>query len=136
MNKPSQNTITHSSLILALSVLICLPVHAESAAIAEQKATIAPTTMENCHAMQAQKQKMLDDMKVQDSELTEQLAKMNSAPDDKKVGMIAAVVTHMVEQRIAMDARKAKLEDMMMQHMQMGKDAMLQDPIPKEIGKK
>jgi hypothetical protein len=35
---------------------------------------------------------------------------------------MTAVLTHMVEQRIIMDARKAKME--MMKHMQMGKEAV------------
>jgi hypothetical protein len=78
---------------------------------------------------------MMADMKAQDAELTEQLTKMNSAPEDKKMGLMAAVVTHMVEQRIAMDARKAKMEEAMMQHMmqhmQMGKESMAQCPMMK-----
>ena len=44
------------------------------------------------------------------------------------MGLMAAVITHMVEQRIAMDARKAKMEEEMMkhmmQHMQMGKESI------------
>ncbi len=52
-------------------------------------------------------------MKAQDAQLTEQLTKMNRAPEDKKMGLMAAVLTHMVEQRITMDARKAKMEEEM-----------------------
>ena len=36
--------------------------------------------------------------------------------------LMAAVLTHMVEQRITMDARKAKME--MMKHIQMGKETV------------
>ncbi len=129
-----------SSLALALGVVVGLPVQAESvAAITAVNKTIPePKTMENCHSMPAQKQKMLDDMKAQDAGLTEELAKMNSAPDDKKVGLMAAVVTHIVEQRIAMDARKAKIEEMMMLHMQMRKEAeaMPHAAAPTESNKK
>jgi len=39
--------------------------------------------MERCQEMKAQKQKMMADMKAQDAELTEQITKMNSAPEDK-----------------------------------------------------
>ena len=73
--------------------------------------------MEGCAAMKEQKQKMKEDMKAHDAQLTEQVAKMNSAPQDKKTDLLAAVVTHMVEQRIAMDARKAKMEEEMMKGM-------------------
>jgi hypothetical protein len=91
--------------------------------------------MEHCQAMKEQKQKMKDDMKAQDAELTEQLSQMNSAPEDKKIGLMAAVFTKMVEQRITMDGRKAKMEEEMMkhmmQHMQMGKESMSQCPMMK-----
>ena len=81
-----------------------------------------------CQAMKEQKEKMTADMKAQDAELTEQVAAMNNAPVDKKTDLMAAVVTHMVEQQTAMNARKAKMEEEMMrhmmQHMQMGKKSM------------
>ena len=91
--------------------------------------------MERCEAMKEQKQKMKEDMKAHDAQLTEHVARMNSAPQDKKTDLLAAVVTHMVEQRIAMDARKSKMEEEMMkhmmQHMQMGKESMAKCPMMK-----
>ena len=87
--------------------------------------------MESCQKMKEQKQKMMEDMKAQNAELTEQLTKMNSASEDKKMSLMAAVITHMVEQRITMDARKAKMEEEMMQHMQMGQKSMSQCPMMK-----
>jgi hypothetical protein len=91
--------------------------------------------MERCQEMKEQKQKMKEDMKAQDAQLTEQLTKMNRAPGDKKMGLMASVLTHMVEQQITMDARKAKMEEEMMkhmmQHMQMGKESMSQCPMMK-----
>jgi hypothetical protein len=56
-------------------------------------------------------------LRLGDAELTEHVAKMNRAPEDKKTDLTAAVHTHMVEQRITMDARKAKVEEEMMKHM-------------------
>ena len=89
--------------------------------------------MERCKTMKEQKQQMKDDMKAQDARLTEQLATMNRAPDDEKVDLMAAVLTHMVEHRIVMDARKAAMEEEMMKHMmqhgQMGKDSMALCPM-------
>ena len=94
-------------------------------------------TMERCQEMMEQRQKMMEDIKAQDAQLTEQVAEMNSAPEDKKMSLMAAVITHMVEQRIAMDARKAKMEEEMMkhmmEHMQMGKESMSQCPMMKGI---
>jgi len=91
--------------------------------------------MEGCQEMKEQKQKMKEDIEAQDAALTEQIAKMNSAPDDKKMSLMADVITQMVEQRITMDARKAKMEEAMMrhmmEHMQMGKESMSQCPMMK-----
>ena len=50
----------------------------------------------------------------------EQLAEMNRAPEGQKTDQMAAILTHLVEQRIAMDARKAAMEEAMMEHMQLG----------------
>ena len=119
-----------SSLALALALAICSPVHAQSPEPTEGKTMTAATMMERCQKMKQQKQDMKDDIKAQDAQLTEQLANMNRAPEDQKTGIMAAVLTHMVEQRIAMDARKAQMEEAMMQHMmqhmQMGKESMSQ----------
>ena len=92
--------------------------------------------MEQCQEMKEQKAKMKADMKAHDAQLTEKLAIMNRAPQDKKTDLMAAVVTHMVEHRIAMDARKAKMEEKMMQHMmqhmELGKESMSKCPMMKD----
>ena len=134
-NQTNTNLVIRSSLALALALALWSPVQARSAEPAEGKVMTEAKMMERCQEMMEQKQKMKEDMKAQDAELTEQLTKMNSAPEDKKMGLMAAILTHMVEQRIAMDARKAKMEEEMMkhmmQHMQMGKESMPQCPMMK-----
>jgi hypothetical protein len=45
------------------------------------------------------------------------------------LGQIGVARTHMVEQRITLDVRKAKREEHMMQHMQMGKESASQCPM-------
>jgi hypothetical protein len=96
--------------------------------------------MEHCQDMMQQKQKMKEDMKAQDAQLTEHLARMNRAPASQKVDLMAAVLTHVVEQRIAMDARKEKMDEAMMkhmmEHMQMGKESMSECPMMKEMDAK
>jgi hypothetical protein len=87
--------------------------------------------MQSCKAMNEKKEKMKVEMKAQNTKLTEQVAKMNLAPKDKKTDLMAAVLTRMVENRIAMDARKAKMKEEMMQHMQVGKESMEQCPMMK-----
>jgi uncharacterized protein HemX len=142
-----QSTLTfaiRSSLLLAVAVAFAVaiwsPVQAQKAEPAEGKMKMDGKMMEGCEAMQAQKKAMMEDMKAQDVELTEHVAQMNSAPADKKVDQIAAVVTHMVEQRIAMDARMAKMHEEkmehMMEHMQMDKESMAQCPMMKDMSEK
>ena len=126
-----------SGLALAFVLAVWSPVQAQSAAPAEVKHPMEATLMERCQKMKQQKQEMKEDIKAQDAQLTEQLANMNRAPADQKTGLVAAVLTHMVEQRIAMDARKAQMEEAMMQHMmqhmQMGKESMSQCPMMKSM---
>ena len=89
--------------------------------------------MECCREMMAQKKQMMETTKTQDTDLKEQLAKMKSAPEDKKMDLMAATLTLMAEQRIAMNAQKAKMEDVMMthmmKHMQMGQGSMEHCPM-------
>ncbi len=96
--------------------------------------------MEGCQEMKAAKQSLKQDVQSQNDALTEQLAAMNRAPASEKMGLMAAVVTKMAEQRMTMEARKATMEEEMMkhmmQHMQMGKESMSQCPMMKDMGDK
>ena len=134
-NHTNTKLVIGSILTLALALAIWSPVQSRSAEPAEGKMMMEGKMMERCRMMKEQKQKMKEDMKAQDAELTEQVAKMNSAPVDKKMGLMAAVITRMAEQRITMDGRKAKMQEEMMrhmmQHMQMGKESMAQCPMMK-----
>jgi hypothetical protein len=130
-NRKNTNPVLRPSLALALALAIWIPAHAQSPKPAA-KMTEA-TMMEHCQEMKEQKQRLKDDGDAQNAQITAQLSEMNSAPKDKKMNLMAAVVTHAVEQRIAMDARKAKMEEEMMmhmmEHMQMGKESMSQCPM-------
>jgi hypothetical protein len=129
------NLLIRSSLALALALAIWSPVRAQSAAPAEGKNMMEGKMMECCQAMKEQKEKMMAEIKAQDAELTAQIAAMNSAPEGKKLGLLAAVVTRRVEQRTAMNGRMEKMHEQMMQHMmqhmQMGKESMSQCPMMK-----
>jgi hypothetical protein len=130
-NQTNTNLAIRSSFALGLALAVWSPLHAQVTQPTEGKAMAEATMMERCQEMKDQKQKLKEDMKAQDAQLTEQLAEMNRAPKDKKVGLMATALTGMVQQRITMDARKAKTEDEMMQHMQMGKESMSQCPMMK-----
>jgi hypothetical protein len=96
--------------------------------------------MADCKDMMAQKQKIKADVKAQDSQLALELGRMNRAPSDKKVDLMATLLTRMVEQRLSMDARKEKMEEEMMQHMMrhmsMEKGAMADCPMMKKMAAK
>jgi iron-sulfur cluster repair protein YtfE (RIC family) len=140
------NLVVRSSLVLTLALAIgnlsaCAENHSgsgpaamsQSSGPAGGKMITEDKMLERCQELMKQKQKMMDDMKAQDSELTEHVAKMNSAPKDKKIRLMAAVITRIVEQRTAMHVRMEKMQEMMMQHMlehmQMGKDSLAQCPM-------
>ncbi len=132
------HSILASSLILALSLAIWVPAQAQSAAPAEAKPNPDAQATEPSMAMMEHHQKMMADMKTQDAQLTEQVAAMNSAPEGKKLDLLAAVVTKMVEQRTAMTARMESMHDemmknmkpqMMKQQMQMGQNPMSKPPM-------
>jgi hypothetical protein len=133
----NMNLAIRSSLALALALAVWCPVQARSAEPAEGKTIMETKMMERCQAMKEKKEKMMADIKAQDAELTVQVAKMNSAPADKKMDLMAGILTQMAERRIAMDARKAKMEEEMiqhmMQHLQMGRQSISHCPMMKTM---
>ncbi len=124
-----------TSLGFVLVLAIWCPLHAQTPEPAQGKAMTKATMMEHCRGMKAHKQKLAEDIEAQDAQLTQRLAEMNRAPDDRKTGLMASIITQMAEQRMALDARKAKMEDEMMrhmmEHMQMGKESMAECPVMK-----
>ncbi len=134
-NQTNTKLIVRSSLALALALAVWSPAQAQSAEPAKAGNMTKAKMMEHCQEMKEQKQKLKEDGKAQDDRLTGQLSEMNRAPEDKKMGLMATVLTNMVEQRITMDARKAKMEEAMMkhmmEHMQIGKESMSQCPMMK-----
>lgn len=90
----------------------------------------ATATMKSCQAMAAEKQKLMKDIQAQDAELAKQVARMNSAPANRKMDRMAALITRMVTQRTVMNVRQAKMQEGIMQHMiqhiQMGKESLAQ----------
>jgi hypothetical protein len=126
-----------SSLVLIAALATGPRVQAKAAAPPGGMQMTESQMKDQCKDMMEQKKKLAADMKSQDAELTEQVAKMNRAPGDKQMTQMAAVITQIVEQQVAMDERKAKMEDEMMahmmQHMQMGKDSMAQCPMMKDM---
>ena len=132
-NKTNRNVLMSSSftllLVLALALVIWSPALSQPVETTEGKTMMGPQPMGCCQDMKAQKEEMWKDIKAQDVALTELVAKMNSAAKDKKVDLMAAVITCMVELRIANDTRNERMQEdvmmHMMMHMQMGQELCL-----------
>lgn len=158
-NQSHANLLIRSSLALTLSAVLWAPLQAQSTMpmkdkpmmdgkTAGQVQTVEPAKgmmmegkmKEHCQEMQEQKQKMMAEMKAQDTALTAQVASMNNAPKDKKPDLLTAIVTRMAEERTAMNDRKAMMDEKMMrhmtEHMQMGEKSMSQCPMMKGMDEK
>jgi Spy/CpxP family protein refolding chaperone len=137
----TKNSLLRSSMAFAVMIAIYTPASSWSAEPTEGKEMkMESKMMEKCEEMKKEKQKMQAEMKAQDAELTAAVATMNSAAQDKKLDLVAAVVTRLVEQRSAMHAQKAKMEEKMMkhmmEHMEMGKESMSKCPMMKGMDEK
>lgn len=135
-----KNIAIGSGLVLMMTLIVWSPISAFSAQPAKPQETKEATPKERCQAMMKQKKEMMAELKVQDAELTEQVAEMNSASDDKKQELIAGVITQIVKQRVSRDVQMEKMHSEMMshmmQHMQGDKDSMSDCPMMKGMMKK
>ena len=135
----SRRPLLQTILALACALAFWSPARAQDAEPSGTKMKMEGKMMDQCQEMKAHKEKMMAEMKAQDAALTAQVAAMNSAPESKKPGLMAAIVTTMLEQRIARDAHKAKMEEEMMQHMMkhmQSKEDMSACPMMKEMDDK
>jgi hypothetical protein len=83
--------------------------------------------------MQEQRAKMMVDMKAQDAQLAGQIYEMNHASADKKLDLMAAIVTRMAAQRTDMNARMETMHEAMVKNTQMDQDNMSSDPMMQGI---
>lgn len=104
-----------SILTLALAWSTWSPI--SQAADPAEKKMMEGGMMEQCQVMMEQKQKMREVTKAQDAELTTLVSKLANAPEAKQISVMAEIITQMVEQRIAIHARQAQMDEGMMKHM-------------------
>ncbi len=141
MKDRTNRNLLCSSLALALTVAIGLPLQVRAAEPTPDKMMMGgkgpehrQAMMEQHKAMMQRCQTMMADMKTQDTELIAQVAKLNSAPKEQKVELLAAIVTDLVKQRAAMNARMQEMQGQMM--MPMGKESMPEHPMMDTMGEK
>jgi hypothetical protein len=130
--------ILRSCFALSVALTLWSPLRAQPVEPMDMKMKPDGKMMADCQEIMAKKEKMAADMKAQDAELTEHVAKMNRATGAEQTKIMAAVVTHMLELRISTDAQRTKMETAMMahmaEHMKMGADGMAGCPMMKGMG--
>ena len=129
------NLVIRSSLVLALAVALWSPVQVRSAEPADGKMMMGgkmmseTNMMQRSEAMQEQRGKMAADLKAQDAQLAGQIYEMNHAAADKKLDLMAAIVTQMAAQRTAMNARMETMHEAMVKNTQLEQGKMSSTPI-------
>ncbi len=70
-----------------------------------------------CQELNSEAHQLMADMNSQDAALADELRTMNSSSESEKVGVLASIVTQLVEQRATLDVRMERLHQSMTQHM-------------------
>jgi hypothetical protein len=121
---------------LFLMMAIGAPCMAQSPEAGHRKKMISGKRAEHCAEMKQHHQKMMEEMKARDAELDELAAKMNAAPQDQKVDLMAEIVTRMVKERSAMHAKMEGVQGGMLERMPIGRGPMGDCPTMKEMEEK
>ena len=99
--------------LLATLVAVTFPLAAVTAEDSSKTETTDQKQEQNSGMMgmkgMMDKGQMMSNWKGQDAELDKLVAEMNSAPADKKLDAVAAVLTKLVEQRLAMHEQMRKM---------------------------
>ena len=105
-NLTIQRRTLQAGLLLAATVGIGIPAHALYAKPTEEKTAPGPRLMERKMMTPAAHQKMMEehrkmmaDLTTKDAELTELVTKLNRAPQDQKIDLVADIVTRLVAQQ-------------------------------------
>ena len=124
------------ALTSALAVMAPGPIRA--ADTTEGKTAKPGKMMADCKSMMTEKKAMMSAMQTADAALTSQVTAMNNAPAAQKTELMAGVLTALVEQRVAMNAKAGAMSDKMMSHMmghmEAGGGSMADCPMMKEGG--
>ena len=127
-NHMNMKFVAGSTLTLVLALVVWSPALQSAEHPSEHPSMNAK--MKSCQAMTAEKQKLAKDLQAQDAELNRQVARMNRAPANRKMDLMAAIITRLVTQCTVTNARQAKLQEGMIQHVaqhiQMGKESLSQ----------
>jgi hypothetical protein len=116
--KTAMNTklVIRSTLAMALAVATWCPLSARATEPTKETAATEAKT-DRAKELNEQKQKMAESFIAPDGQLAEAVARMNGAPEGKKLDLIAAVVTQMVARQTALNARMEKTQEAILAQM-------------------
>jgi hypothetical protein len=123
----NKNLAVRSGLALAMALALGAPGMAQST---------DHSKMDHSKMKSGHMKEMMAEMKAQDAELTLLVARMNTAEREAKIELMAEILTKMVDQRTAMNARMEQMHGEMMKHMQMGMGSKPHHPKMKDMDKK
>ena len=124
-----------SGLFLTLALVIVSPIRIRSAEPADGNMLMGgemmseTNRMPRAQTMPEQREKMMADLKAQDTQLAGQIYEMNHAPADKKLNLMAAIVTQMSAERTAMNARMKAMHETMVENTQAEQGDSSSDPM-------
>ncbi|MBI5834443.1 MAG: hypothetical protein HZB16_19265 [Armatimonadetes bacterium] len=107
--------LTCAAYVLALA--IWLPAQALFAQPAADKDLRRSGMADGCQALMAQKQQLADELQAQDAAWADRVAGMDKWPGPERSDAVAAVVTELVMQRAAINARRAGMDTDVVAHM-------------------
>ena len=125
----NSNLVVFFSLAVAVAMVaaLWLPAQFRSAKTTDGK------MMTGSEAMQEQRAKVMAVINAQDSQLAGKIYEMNNAAADKKLDLMAAIVTQMAAQRTDMNARMETMHKAMVKNIQMDQENMSSNSIMQGI---
>ena len=128
----TRQTITILAIGSSLALILAI------GSVAQEKPAAPAAGMQNhCKTTMEHKAAMAAETKAQDAALTEMIAKMNRTSGAEQATLMAAVLTRMVEERVARNVHMAAMDhetmQHMMKHMTVDKDSMAHCPMMKDM---
>jgi hypothetical protein len=109
--------LLRSSLALIIAMALGASAIGQPADTTEAKPLLQDQAPGADEGMASQRHQMMEDMRAQDIELTKAVAKMNSATKDKKMALMADIITQMVKQRAETTSRMEEIQEQVTHYM-------------------
>ncbi len=131
MKTPTPIDFVRTTLALTLALALWSPLQLRAAepSPAPGGMEMSGSRPEQRQAMMERRHAMMAEMKAQDAELTALVAKLKTAPSDQKLDLLTTIVTRLVEQRAAMNARMESMPGGMMSRRPMDDESKSSHPM-------